>query len=120
MESVYLSKEMSIKSDLFNSFSKWKKETAASLTFLVFLRSLSFTLKTSFNVKYTYVWVHSQSNMPIFCLNKTHFSALGDPKIAIFVRDDLDPLYFDVNLRTKLADEGKPQYVPGNILNSGF
>ena len=43
---------------------------------------------------------------------KTNFSALGGQKVAIFGRDDLNPLYFDVNLRTKLADEGKPQYVP--------
>ena len=43
---------------------------------------------------------------------KTNFSALGGQKVAIFGRDYLDPLYFDVNLRTKLADEGKPQYVP--------
>ena len=28
---------------------------------------------------------------------KTHFSALGGPKFAIFGRDDFDPLYFDVS-----------------------
>ena len=28
---------------------------------------------------------------------KNHFSALGGPKVAIFGRDDLDPLYFDVS-----------------------
>ena len=28
---------------------------------------------------------------------KTHFSALGGPKVAIFGGDDLDPLYFDVS-----------------------
>ena len=28
---------------------------------------------------------------------KTHFSALGGPKVAIFGRDDLDPPYFDVS-----------------------
>ena len=28
---------------------------------------------------------------------KNHFSALGGPKIAIFVRNYLDPLYFDVS-----------------------
>ena len=45
-----------------------------------------------------YVWVHSQSNMPMFCLEKTYFSALvGGPKVAIFGRDDLYPLYFDVS-----------------------
>ena len=27
---------------------------------------------------------------------KINFSALGGPKVAIFGRDDLDPLYFDV------------------------
>ena len=46
-----------------------------------------------------YVWVHmhSQWNMPMFCLKKNHFSALGGPKVAIFGRDDFDPLYFDVS-----------------------
>ena len=44
----------------------------------------------------TYVWVHNRSNMPMFCLKKTHFTAMGGPKFAIFGRDDLDPLYFDV------------------------
>ena len=28
---------------------------------------------------------------------KNHFSALGGPKVAIFGRDDLDPLHFDVS-----------------------
>ena len=27
---------------------------------------------------------------------KINFSALGGPKVAIFGRDDLDPIYFDV------------------------
>ena len=34
--------------------------------------------------------------MPMCCLKKTHFSALGGPEVAIF-GDDLDPLYFDVS-----------------------
>ena len=31
----------------------------------------------------------------MFCL-KNNFSATGGPKFAIFGREDLDPLYFDV------------------------
>ena len=34
----------------------------------------------------------------MFCLKKINFSALGGPKVAIFGRDDLDPIYFDVHM----------------------
>ena len=36
--------------------------------------------KASNDVISMYVWVHSQSNMSMFCLNKNHFSALGVQK----------------------------------------
>ena len=57
MESIHLSKDMSIKSWCLISLSWWKKETAASLTFLGFLRLLfgeycCETLKVRLDVKY--------------------------------------------------------------------
>ena len=40
-----------------------------------------------------YVWVHNRSNMPMFCLKKINFSALGGSEVAIFGPDDLHPMY---------------------------
>ena len=55
-------------------------------------------LNTKVKLYNTYVWVHNRSNMPMFCLKKkTSFSALGGPEVAIFRRDNLVPLYFDVS-----------------------
>ena len=46
MRSMYLLKDLSIKSCCFNSFSWWKKETAASLTFLDFFIQIDIVWRT--------------------------------------------------------------------------
>ena len=42
---------------------------------------------------------------------KNNFSALGGPKVTIFGRDDLDPLYFDVSIFSVPPD---PPYMSKN------
>ena len=54
--------------------------------------------------------LHSQSRMPMLS-EKNHFSALGGPKVTIFGRDDLDPLYFDVSNISVTPD---PPYMSKN------
>ena len=39
--------------------------------------------------------INQTCSLLMFCL-KNNFSATGGPKFAIFGREDLDPLYFDV------------------------
>ena len=79
---------------------------------LTLMSNKSLVLKKALTkVVFVYVSVHSQSNMPMFCLKKTHFSALGGPKVAMFGGDDLDPLYFDVSNFSVTPD---PPYMSKN------
>ena len=73
-------------------------KAASTAVYLSFMTISVFDFNFDQRLSNTYIfWVHNRSNMPMFCLKKNHFSALGGPDVAIFGRDDLDPLYFDVS-----------------------
>ena len=52
-----------------------------------------------------------------FLSEKTLFSALGGPEVAIFGRDDLDPLYFDVSNFSVTPDMSKNTLLLKNLKN---
>ena len=58
-----------------------------------------------------YVWVNSRSNMPMFCLKKLISQPRGGSKSTIFDTDDVDPLYFEVNIVSAPSD---PPYMSKN------
>ena len=69
-------------------------KAASTAVYLSFMTISVFDFNFDQRLSNTYIfWVHNRSNMPMFCLKKNHFSALGGPDVAIFGPNDLHPMY---------------------------